>query len=69
MIGCRFDQSDGLSRLHAIVVAIHGRIMIFDLASRYGLRDMRSASRLMRSAFLDNNIGCMIYGAGQLVYR
>lgn len=66
-LGRGFDENDGLSRLHALVIAIDDGVYAFDLASRYGLRDVARPSRLVLSARLDDGAGCLVYGAGHLV--
>lgn len=69
MLGRGFDESEGLSRLHAFVALIDGGIYAFDLASRYGLRDVNQPAKLMHAARLDNGRGCIVYGAGHLAWN
>ena len=69
MLGRGFDENDGLSRLHALVVAIGDGIYAFDLASRYGLRDVGRPTRLIPKARLDDGAGCLVYGAGHLLFE
>lgn len=73
MIGRGFDENDGLSRVHALVVGLDepgaGGVFAFDLASRYGLRDVSRPSRLIPMARLDDGIGCLVYGAGYLTWE
>lgn len=74
VLGRGFDENDGLSRVHALVIRVDGDgapggVYALDLASRYGLRDVSRPSRLLTSARLDDGIGCLVYGAGYLTYE
>lgn len=69
VLGRGFDENDGLSRLHALVLMLHDGVYAFDLASRYGLRDVARPSRVVLSSRLDNGIGCLVYGAGHLMFE
>lgn len=69
VLGRGFDENDGLSRVHALVLAIDDTVMAFDLASRYGLRDVSRPARITPVARLDDGIGCLVYGAGLLTYE
>ena len=73
VLGRGFDENDGLSRLHALVVSLDeagaSGVFAFDLASRYGLRDVSRPSRLIPMARLDDGIGCLVYGAGFLSWE
>lgn len=66
-LGRGFDENDGLSRVHALVTSIGDGVYLFDLASRYGIRDVTRPARLIRTARLDDGAGCLVYGAGHLV--
>ncbi|MDP2345225.1 MAG: hypothetical protein Q8O67_30050 [Deltaproteobacteria bacterium] len=72
-LGRGFDENDGLSRVHALVVGLDEPgavgVFAFDLASRYGLRDVSRPSRLVPMARLDDGIGCLVYGAGYLTWE
>lgn len=69
VLGRGFDENDGLSRVHALVLALDDGVYAFDLASRYGLRDVSRPSRLMQTARLDDGVGCLVYGAGHLTFE
>lgn len=69
VLGRGFDENDGLSRLHALVMALDDGVYAFDLASRYGLRDVARPNRLVHAARLDDGVGCLVYGAGHLVFE
>lgn len=69
VLGRGFDENDGLSRLHALAISLGDRVYAFDLASRYGLRDVARPTRLLRVAQLDDGVGCLVYGAGHLVFE
>jgi hypothetical protein len=69
VLGRGFDENDGLSRLHALVLMVDDGVYAFDLASRYGLRDVARPNRLVQTARLDDGVGCLVYGAGHLVYE
>lgn len=73
VLGRGFDENDGLSRVHALVVALDeagtSGVFAFDLASRYGLRDVSRPSRLVPMARLDDGVGCLVYGAGYLTWE
>lgn len=69
VLGRGFDENDGLSRLHALVMMVDDGVYAFDLASRYGLRDVARPNRLVQTARLDDGVGCLVYGAGHLVYE
>ncbi len=73
LIGRGFDENDGLSRVHALVVALDeagfSGVFAFDLASRYGLRDVSRPSRMVPMARVDDGIGCLVYGAGYLTWE
>ena len=73
VLGRGFDENDGLSRVHALVVGLDEPgavgVFAFDLASRYGLRDVSRPSRLVPMARLDDGIGCLVYGAGYLTWE
>ncbi len=73
VLGRGFDENDGLSRVHALVVGLDepgaAGVFAFDLASRYGLRDVSRPSRLVPMARLDDGIGCLVYGAGYLTWE
>lgn len=69
LLGQGIHENDGLSRLHALVMAIDGAVYAFDLASRYGLRDISRPSRLLPTVRIDDGIGCLVYGAGHLVFE
>lgn len=66
-LGRGFDENDGLSRVHALIASIGDGVYLFDLASRYGIRDVTRPARLIRTARLDDGAGCLVYGAGHLV--
>ena len=65
-LGRGFDENDGLSRMHALVVELDDGVYALDLASRYGLRDVARPSQLLPTARLDDGVGCMVDGAGDL---
>jgi hypothetical protein len=73
VLGRGFDENDGLSRVHALVVGLEeagtSGVFAFDLASRYGLRDVSRPSRLVPMARLDDGVGCLVYGAGYLTWE
>ncbi|MCC7109340.1 MAG: hypothetical protein IT382_08640 [Deltaproteobacteria bacterium] len=69
VLGRGFDENDGLSRVHALVIALDDGVYAFDLASRYGLRDVSRPSRLVQSSRLDDGVGCLVYGAGHLTFE
>ena len=69
VLGRGFDENDGLSRVHAMVIALDDGVYALDLASRYGLRDVSRPSRLVPSARLDDGVGCLVYGAGHLTFE
>jgi hypothetical protein len=69
ILGRGFDENDGLSRIHALVLRIDDGVYAFDLASRYGLRDVARPNRLVSTARLDDGIGCLVYGAGHLLFE
>jgi hypothetical protein len=69
VLGRGFDENDGLSRLHALVLLVEDGVWAFDLASRYGLRDVARPNRLISCARLDDGVGCLVYGAGHLLYE
>jgi hypothetical protein len=70
VLGRGFDENDGLSRVHAMVTQLQDdSIMVFDLASRYGLRDVQRPTRSVPSARLDDGTGCLVYGAGHLTWE
>lgn len=73
LIGRGFDENDGLSRVHALVVALDeagvSGVFAFDLASRYGLRDVSRPSRMVPMARIDDGVGCLVYGAGYLTWE
>jgi hypothetical protein len=73
VLGRGFDENDGLSRVHALVVALDEPgatgVFAFDLASRYGLRDVSRPSRLVPMSRLDDGVGCLVYGAGYLTWE
>jgi len=73
VLGRGFDENDGLSRVHALVVGLDeagaSGVFAFDLASRYGLRDVSRPSKLVPMARLDDGIGCLVYGAGYLTWE
>lgn len=69
VLGRGFDENDGLSRLHALVMLVDDGVYAFDLASRYGLRDVARPSRLIHTARLDDGVGCLVYGAGHLLFE
>jgi hypothetical protein len=73
LIGRGFDENDGLSRVHALVVALDEAgftgVFAFDLASRYGLRDVSRPSRMVPMARVDDGVGCLVYGAGYLTWE
>tara|TARA_B100000683_G_scaffold263049_1_gene290886 strand:+ start:718 stop:1647 length:930 start_codon:yes stop_codon:yes gene_type:complete len=66
-LGRQYSDQDGLSRLHAMVIQIENKIYALDLASKYGLRDVTKPTTQIHCARLDNQIGCLVYGAGHLV--
>jgi hypothetical protein len=68
VLGRGFNENDGLSRLHAIVMGLPDGVFAFDLASRYGLRDITQPTTLIRTARIDDGSGCLVYGAGHLVF-
>lgn len=68
-LGRGFDENDGLSRVHALVIALDDGVYALDLASRYGLRDVSRPSRLIPAARLDDGVGCLVYGAGHLTFE
>jgi len=69
VLGRGFDENDGLSRLHGLVMMLYDGVWVFDLASRYGLRDVARPTRVIRASRLDNGAGCLVYGAGHLVFE
>lgn len=69
VLGRTFHENDGLSRLHALVTSVDDHVYAFDLASRYGLRDVSRPSQLIHSARLDDGVGCLVYGAGHLIFE
>jgi hypothetical protein len=69
VLGRGFDENDGLSRLHGLVIMLYDGVWVFDLASRYGLRDVARPTRVIRASRLDNGAGCLVYGAGHLVFE
>lgn len=69
VLGRGFDENDGLSRVHALVLSFEEGVWAFDLASRYGLRDVSRPGRLLTSGRLDDGIGCLVYGAGYLTWE
>jgi len=73
VLGRGFDENDGLSRVHALVMSLDepgtAGVFAFDLASRYGLRDVSRPSRLVPMARLDDGVGCLVYGAGYLTWE
>jgi hypothetical protein len=69
VLGRGFDENDGLSRVHALVLCVDDAVLAFDLASRYGLRDVSRPNRITPVARLDDGIGCLVYGAGLLTYE
>lgn len=69
VLGRGFDENDGLSRVHALVIALDDGVYALDLASRYGLRDVSRPSRLVAAARLDDGVGCLVYGAGHLTFE
>ena len=50
-----------------MVIQIENKIYALDLASKYGLRDVTKPTTQIHCARLDNQIGCLVYGAGHLV--
>lgn len=66
-LGRQYSDQDGLSRIHAMVIELEGKIYALDLASKYGLRDVTKPTVKVHAARLDNQIGCLVYGAGHLV--
>ena len=72
-LGRGFNENEGLSRIHALVVALDEPgavgVFAFDLASRYGLRDVSRPSRMVPTARLDDGVGCLVYGAGYLTWE
>lgn len=69
VLGRGFDENDGLSRIHALVLGLEDGVFAFDLASRYGLRDVSRPSRLLATSRLDDGVGCLVYGAGYLTFE
>ena len=69
VLGRGFDENDGLSRVHALVLRLDHGVFAFDLASRYGLRDVSRPGRLQPTARLDDGVGCLVYGAGYLTFE
>ncbi len=69
VLGRGFDENDGLSRVHALVIAMDDGVVALDLASRYGLRDVSRPTRATPAARLDDGIGCLVYGAGLLTFE
>ena len=69
VLGRTFHENDGLSRLHALVISLGNHIYAFDLASRYGLRDVSRPSQYIHTARLDDGVGCLVYGAGHLIFE
>jgi hypothetical protein len=73
VLGRGFDENDGLSRVHALVVSLDEAgatgVFAFDLASRYGLRDPSRPSKLVPMARLDDGVGCLVYGAGFMTWK
>jgi hypothetical protein len=66
-LGRKYSDQDGLSRIHALVIRLHNRIYAIDLASKYGLRDVTKPTVKLHTVLIDNQIGCLVYGAGHLV--
>jgi hypothetical protein len=69
VLGRGFDENDGLSRVHGLVLGLEEGVFAFDLASRYGLRDVSRPSRLQQTTRLDDGVGCLVYGAGYLTFE
>lgn len=69
VLGRGFDENDGLSRVHALVIGLDEGVFAFDLASRYGLRDVSRPNQLARTSRLDDGVGCLVYGAGYLTFE
>ena len=69
VLGRGFDENDGLSRIHALCLLLEAGVWVFDLASRYGLRDVARPTRLLSAARLDDGAGCLVYGAGHLIFE
>jgi hypothetical protein len=69
VLGRGFDENDGLSRVHALVLGLEEGVFAFDLASRYGLRDVSRPGRLQPTSRLDDGVGCLVYGAGYLTFE
>jgi hypothetical protein len=70
VLGRGFNENDGLSRVHALVAMNKdGAVGAYDLASRYGLRDVQRPARSVPYARLDDGIGCIVYGAGHLTWE
>lgn len=69
VLGRTFHENDGLSRLHALVTSFDDHVYAFDLASRYGLRDVGRPTQLIHTARLDDGVGCLVYGAGHLIFE
>jgi len=66
-LGRQYSDLDGLSRIHAMVIKIEDTVYAIDLASKYGLRDVTKPTTQLHCVRLDNQIGCLVYGAGHLV--
>jgi hypothetical protein len=73
LLGRGFDENDGLSRVHALVLSLEdlgvSGVYAFDLASRYGLRDVSRPSQMIPMARIDDGVGCLVYGAGYLTWE
>lgn len=69
VLGRGFDENDGLSRVHALVLGLEEGVFAFDLASRYGLRDVSRPNQLTATSRLDDGVGCLVYGAGYLTFE
>ena len=66
-LGRKYSDQDGLSRIHALVIRLNHKIYAIDLASKYGLRDITKPTVKLHTVPIDNQIGCLVYGAGHLV--
>jgi hypothetical protein len=69
VLGREFDEQEGLSRVHALVrTHVDGQLYVHDVASRYGLRDVRRIHLAVQSARIDDGVGVIVCGAGQLTW-
>jgi hypothetical protein len=69
VLGREFDEQEGFSRVHALVrTHTDGHLYVHDVASRYGLRDVRRVHVGVQTARIDDGVGVIVCGAGQLTW-